>query len=310
MKKKNMLNQMSKMGVTFYYVRDEWGNLVPAPKMEKGKKYKCATCPLPMHRQSNGDTIFAAKYPGTYHLNPVCRAMESGEKNRDFPKIVNKDKFIMKLIRESKQKNGGPKIDPPIDTNMLIDPPVDPNPPIKKELTINSLKHVKESDICRRDPNEMNGEYRLIDIFLHYWWAQDFFEDRIRIDLGSRIVWCIFDFYNNESNEKKLIFRIFSYDRVEKKTVFQVKFCVNFLNEEAFRKQLKRVCNYRVNTATGKMESHPMLALIAGIDWKLLSREKCLACCKKRNKDKCETCYGMFETEFSSEKQIYVWENK
>ena len=257
-----------------------------------------------MHKQTRGNTVYLAKYPGTHHLNPICSKMESGGKNRKLPRDKSPYDFIMNIIRARKQKAYGPGPGPGPGAGP------GPKPPIEKELIISSLKQIAESDIYLRDPNEMDGEYRLVDFFLHYWWAQDFFEDRICIDLGSRIVWCIFDFYNNESNEKKLIFRIFSYDRVEKKTVFQVKFCVNFLNEEAFRKQLKRVCNYRANTATGKMEPHPMLALIAGIDWKLLSREKCLACCKKRNKDKCETCYGMFETEFSSEKQIYVWENK
>ena len=103
---------------------------------------------------------------------------------------------------------------------------------------------------------------------------------------------------------------MYRYDKINKKSVFQVKFFINFWDKKDFQEQLNRVCKFVMNPNTGKMEMHVLLALIAGIDWKLLSREKCLDCCKKRNKNKCEICYSMFETEFSSEKQIYAWENK
>ena len=282
------------------FVEDENGNIIPANKMRKGMNYKCPICKIEMLRYQRGDTIYCARKAGTHHLNPICRKTESGEKKRELPKDKSPFDFIMGMIREKKQSGPGPG----------PGPGPHPKPRREKELLISNLKQCKESDLYFRDPNEMYGEYRIIDIFLHYWWAQEFFGERIRTDLGPRIVWCAFEFYFSESNEKKLVFRIYCYDKALKKTVFQVKFCVNFRSEEAFRKQLKRVYNYKENPATGKMDPHPMNALIAGIDWKLLSREKCFTCCKKRNKDKCENCYGMFETEFSSEKQIYAWENK
>lgn len=304
MKKRYVESILSnEMGVTFYYCEDEYGNIVSAPNMKRGKKYKCPICSLPMHRQSNGDTIFCARYPGTHHLNPICQALESGRKLIRFPDNMTLEKFIEKFTREPMDKitgPGGPR--GPINPR--------PYPPKEKETIFPTLKQFKELNIILCGENMVIGKYRLKDILLHFWWAQSYFAGRVHIDLGPRIVWCIFDFYLKGANEWKLIFRIFNYDKNAKEIVFQVKFCVTFLNEQAFRKQLQRVCRYKENPENGKMEQQPMLALIAGIDWKALSREKCLACCSKWKRDKCENCCGMFEIEFSSEKQIYAWENK
>lgn len=313
MKNKEFMSVLdNETSITFYYVEDEDGRIVSAPKTKKDAKYRCPICKIVMNRYQRRDTIYFARKAGTHHLNPICRALECGRKSRSFPKNMTPEEFIMRFTREPMEKNMGPRTKTPIDPNPPIDsnPPIDPNQSMEKKLTTTILKHVDESDICRRDPNEMNGKYKLIDVFLHYWWAQEFFANRAHVDLGPRIVWCIFDYYINDVNERKLIFRIFNYDKREKKIVFQVKFCVSFMNGPAFQKQLKRVCKYTENPKTGKMEQQPMLALIAGIDWKALAREKCLSCCRMWNRDKCEKCCGMFEIEFSSEKQIYARENK
>ena len=291
--------EAGKAGLAYAY--DEHNIYTSAENAEKGKQYRCPICGCLVHlTRTKRGKLFFARVPGQIHTDVACITKERKGQEYSFAGL-DPEKFIASLCHVS-PRNALPRN--PLDDDGKTDhqggdlptsSDADDDFLLKK---FSSLKQIAKSGIEHLNANDVQGGHKVSKFLMTYKYAGDFFGNPA-FKLGSRIVYARYAFF--DAKKKTIVFTLYT-----KK--LSVKFRVLFLTTSDFRKYRDKFGEFS-ESESGKtvFKKNPQNqdVLIASDNWIYVEKARCKGLCSS-NDNYCKSCCGMYQTVFTSSKQIYI----
>lgn len=257
--------------------------------------FRCFYCGAELHQTHKIDNYYFACLPGESHdKSKACWKIV--KRGKDYTTKRDPEALIGSLLVPPVERGPRGPIKPPVNPGGGTNPPIDNGPRLTEIRTLDDFINAGVLDCGPR--SSLDGIRKLSDYVILPEWGDSFFTNS-RFDLGRRILYARFDFYNDI--ERILIFSMF------KAGCYHLRLCLSFADYAQYvnvRDMFTELAVQENNTTRRVRRQDCKDALIAG-DWVKIKKPECKTClAAKYNFKACLDCLGLYTTQFTSARQL------